>query len=241
MRPRRFDARAAARRRWGPASVLRRALEVARAEGWRTLWFRVLGETVYRRLIVMERPFLQPVARGDRSSLDFGLLARDELAEYLALRPDAEREETADRFARGHVCFVARSEGRLVAACWAGRGRCWVEYLGVWVDLARDVGYLYDLYVAPVARGLGVYTGLFDFMRDYYGYGGEVTTVLATPNPETRTHRLFGAARLRVRDDASHAAPPGPPDRVLPLPGRPALRRAPRPALDRMECPAPRS
>jgi hypothetical protein len=192
VRRRRFDARTAARRRWGPAAILRRAREVLSTEGAQALWFRVLSETVYRRLIVMERPFAAPVARAARPDFVVELLPADGVDEYLALRPDADPSELRDRFARAHLCFAARRDGELVGACWGGIGRTWIDALGVWVELAPDVGYLYDLYVVPSARGLNAYRNLLDGLRDHYGFESDtLRALLATANPENRTQRLF--------------------------------------------------
>jgi ribosomal protein S18 acetylase RimI-like enzyme len=169
---------------------VRRAREVARSEGLRTLWFRVLGETVYRRLVVMERPFGAPVARSVHQEVPVAFLQPEEIGEYLELRPDAPAGELATRFDRGHVCLVARRDGRLIAACWIGLGKTWIDALGIWIELEPDAGYIYDLYVAPAARGLNVYLRLFDAIRDHYGYESE-TRVMATATPENRTQRLF--------------------------------------------------
>jgi hypothetical protein len=206
MRARRFDAATYAHRRWGPGMILHRAREVLRTEGPRALWFRVLGETVYRRVIVMERPFGATVPEASRAGLELGLLQPGELAEYYALRPDAGAGagEIESRFARGHVCFVARREGRLIGACWAGIGRTWLDYLEIWIDLSPGVGYLYDLYVVPEERGLRIHASLFDRMDEHYGGTTAARVVISAFNPETRTHRLFArmgctyATRLRA-------------------------------------------
>jgi hypothetical protein len=91
VRPR-FDAAASAQRRWRAGTVARRASEVLRTEGPRTLWFRVLGETVYRRLIVMERPFDKDVPRVQAAGVELAILRPEQLEEYRELRPDAGAE-----------------------------------------------------------------------------------------------------------------------------------------------------
>ena len=48
-------------RSWTWRQILKRAAEVIREEGLRSLWFKILGETACRRVMLMERPLNEPV------------------------------------------------------------------------------------------------------------------------------------------------------------------------------------
>ena len=134
-----------------------RVIEVARSEGVRGLWWRGLGVTVYRRLIVFARAMDEaPVPAPAKVALTVDLLDRQTIDEYLALRPDTTASETERRLGSGQRCIVARHDGRPVAARWFATGRAELPYLDLVFDLPHGVGYGYDVYTAPKFRGLGI-------------------------------------------------------------------------------------
>lgn len=131
---------------------LTRAVEVLRVEGIRSFWLRVLGQTVYRRVIVMEFSFDGPTTSVvARIPVVVDLLERAD--EYDGFRPDSDPAETRRRIEAGHRCFVARYEGRIVHACWSATGRVWIDYLGHDLVLAPDAVYNYDSFTIPTFRG----------------------------------------------------------------------------------------
>src|SRR3954466_2294278 len=78
-------------KQWTWQEIQRRAAEVLRQEGLRSLWFKLLGETVYRRAVLMERLFAQPVTvLPSRVPVMIGPLEETEVQDYLDLRPDAD-------------------------------------------------------------------------------------------------------------------------------------------------------
>ena len=131
-----------------------RAVTIARDEGLRSLWFKILGETGYRRLLVMERPLDKPLADVPlRVPAIIKPLRGSDVGDYLAFRPDTDPAEVRRRLAAGHLCFVARCQGRIVHACWAATGLAWVDYLARGVPLAPDEVYHYDSFTVPELRG----------------------------------------------------------------------------------------
>lgn len=132
--------------------------EVLRTEGARSLWLRVLGETVYRRLLVLElwvdRP---PTWIGADTTVEFAVLDVNQLDEYLQFRPDADSERIHRRLERGHVCFTARRDGVLVQVTWLAFEHAWIDYLGFELPLEANEGYAYDLYAGPGQRGRNLY------------------------------------------------------------------------------------
>jgi len=184
-------ARPVGSRRWTPSTVWRRALEVLRTEGVRSLWFRVLGETVYRRMIVMQRPYdlsLRDVEAG--IPVAYGILEPHGIDEYLQLRPDADAEDIRLRLERRQVCLVARHEGRLIQAIWVAFERVWIDYLGCLVYLEPGAVYPYDLYAEPDIRGKNVHRAHFPHMFRYFQNVG-IRVIVGAFHPENRMQRIF--------------------------------------------------
>ena len=138
-------------------SLLRRAFATWRTSGMRDLWFKSLDATFYRRLFLLQRPLDEPIPEvRARIVLEIGLLARSEIPAYVALRPDATPAAIEARLDAGSWCFVARHEGRIVCARWAGRGRLPIDHLDTELPLAPDEACSFDLFTAPEQRGNGV-------------------------------------------------------------------------------------
>jgi len=145
---------ASQQRRWTWRDVLKQVRQALRDEGVKSLWFKILGQTVYRRVVLMECPLDQPLGYVTPSlSVVIDRLRRSEIDEYAAFRPDVDPSEMRRRLEAGHLCFVARHEGQIVHACWATPGRAWVDYLAYEMPLARDEVYQYDSFTAPAFRG----------------------------------------------------------------------------------------
>jgi ribosomal protein S18 acetylase RimI-like enzyme len=180
------------RRRWTIGAAVRRATEVFRNEGVRSLWFRVVGEAFYRRLLLLERPFADPMAVVEpRLPVIFEGLGPGDAADYCGLRPDADPAEIERRLRGGNeLCVVGRLDGRVVEACWIAIDRVRVEYLDRELRLADGVAYIHELFIAPELRGKGLdralYTHMLRVFRDV-----DVQTLMATSQLETRTYRLF--------------------------------------------------
>ena len=110
----RRDAVSAALDRRSARGIVARAGDVLRREGFRALWFKILGETVYRRLVLVERPLALPVPDvAARVPVDVAFLQPTELAEYRAFRPETSEAELESRLRAGQICFVARHRGRM--------------------------------------------------------------------------------------------------------------------------------
>ncbi len=136
----------------------RRAREVLREQGIRSLWFKILGELVYRRAVACARPLDAPALPPPpiAPDIDLGELPVDELDAYLELCPDADREEIRRRFAAGQRCFVARRAGRLIHVTWAAAGRARIDYLDRELKLAPGDVYIFGSFSAPEARRGGI-------------------------------------------------------------------------------------
>jgi ubiquinone/menaquinone biosynthesis C-methylase UbiE/ribosomal protein S18 acetylase RimI-like enzyme len=70
----------------------------------------------------------------------------------------ATAESLAERFGRGHLCFVAidRDDGPAAHARWVSTDLAYIPELGCDVILAPGEAYMYDGFTRPDARGSGV-------------------------------------------------------------------------------------
>jgi len=170
--------------------ALERASEVLRQEGVRSLWFKLLGETVYRRLLLLERPLQEPIPTVTaRVPVEISLLQKSEIAEYREFRAETHVSEVQARLDAGHWCFVARHQGRIVSARWATTDGVWIDYLSCELRLAVGEVYPYDLFTRPDFRGQSVSPVTSAEMLRYFrtaGYRRMVTTVLPENQPSLR-------------------------------------------------------
>ncbi len=110
--------------------------------------------TVYRRLIFVAREIDESPLPGEAElELEFEELGAGALPEYARLRTDARPGDAAGRLRRGQCCILARHRGEIVNARWYSVQRAEVPYLGLAFELAPGVGYVYDVFTAPAARG----------------------------------------------------------------------------------------
>jgi hypothetical protein len=154
---------------WTPGNALRRASQILRAEGPRVLWFRLLGETVYRRMILFERRLDERIANS-RSELPvtISLLQPHEADDYAAFYPSVTAATVRSRLERGHQCFAARLEGVVVQAIWAATGTAPIRYLDCEIRLAPDEAYVYESYTVPALRRLKLSTTRSEMMIRYF-------------------------------------------------------------------------
>lgn len=142
---------------WTLRQVLRRATTILREEGLKSLWFKILGETVYRRAVLLERPLDEPLTEGTPGvPLRVGLLAENQVDEYLRFRSEANPSDIHRRLAEGQRCFVVRCNDDLVHASWTTTKRAQIDYLARKISLAPDEIYVYETYTAPAFRGRNI-------------------------------------------------------------------------------------
>jgi GNAT superfamily N-acetyltransferase len=140
---------------WSIRGLWRRTREVLRDEGLRSLWFKILGEICYRRLLLVER-VLDGSTRKPGGLGCLSMLTTSDLDRYRRLQPDADPDEIGIRLERGDFCFAMNHEGEIIHVCWVRRGRAHIDYLDCEVELPSDVGYAYEVFTKPEVRGRGV-------------------------------------------------------------------------------------
>jgi GNAT superfamily N-acetyltransferase len=177
-------------------NLVERAFAALRDEGLKSFWFKLLSEFGYRRLLLLERMLAQPVPElAPGLPVRIEVLKECELDEYLAFRPETVRARVIDRLASGHLCFVARHEGRVVSACWTATQRAWTEFLGCEIELAADEVYLFDSFTLPAYRGQGIAPALCLHELRHFQQAGYRRVIRATTpenKPALRAHAKTG-------------------------------------------------
>jgi hypothetical protein len=176
--------RRAAADRW------RRAREVLRDEGPRSLFWKLLGETIYRRAWVVERPLVQGAAAPPNEAptapgCEIRELAAADVAAYLDLRPRDDAGALRRRLAGGERCFVAWRNGRIEHATWVAVDVARVEYLGRALPLAAGDAYAGEAFTRPAARGGALSVAVADAMATRLGREG-FRRLLGVVMPENR-------------------------------------------------------
>jgi GNAT superfamily N-acetyltransferase len=170
--------------------LLKRTFEVLHDEGAKSLWFKMLGEIVYRRLILVERPLDETLPQiAIPLPLTISLLSETEVKEYADYRPDVNIIEIKNRLKSGHLCFVVRLKGGIVNTGWAATNRVSIDYLSREFQLKDGDVYVYDVFTMPEHRGnsLSIFrmTHMLRYFRDL-GYKRFVGTILIENKPAVR-------------------------------------------------------
>ena len=135
-------------------NAFERALASLRHEGVRTFAWKVASVLGYRRLVRLERMLDEPIPEATPTlPVKAELLGADQIGDYVAARPEANRDEIANRLASGRRCFVLRHQGRIASVCWATTMSCPSPYLRRDVILAVGDVYFTDAWTDPALRG----------------------------------------------------------------------------------------
>lgn len=132
-------------------ATLLRAAAIVREDGLLALWFRILGELCYRRVLLLESPLPAQTSPPDGRCR---WLLSGEAARLAAFHPDIPLEEVQRRLAHGQRCWILTSEGRIAHALWVA-GRAWIEYLQQEFPLQPGDAYIYNTYTPAPFRGRG--------------------------------------------------------------------------------------
>ena len=183
--------------RWTWSLIRKRFAEIFHEGGVRSLWFKILGEIAYRRLLLLERSLKEPIPEiRSRLPVTIGLLEATETDEYLRFRPGTTRTEIRRRFEARQRCFVARYRGHLVGTSWAADTRAWSHYLSREIDLLPDEIYIYDSYSRPDCRGRLVASAIGVEILRYFRAAG-YRRIIRAISPENQ-------ASLRVAAGAGY-------------------------------------
>lgn len=133
-----------------------RARQVLAEEGPRALFWRALAATCYRRVAVFTMEVEASPAREPPPGFSAVRMSSENAADYLRLRPDADREEFERRLGTGQLGVLIRENGAPVSARWYSPGRAEIPYLGFAYDLDPGAAYVHDVFTASAARKMGI-------------------------------------------------------------------------------------
>jgi ribosomal protein S18 acetylase RimI-like enzyme len=185
---------------WTLGGAVGRAREVVREQGSKALWFKLLGETAYRRLAVYEFQLDRPIPAAplqDVVELDF--LRPDEIEDYLRLLPRADPEVVRARLSQGHRCLVARTERRIAHVRWSSTTAVLVDVLGCIFTLAPGTELGYGTFTDPDLRRQGlaraVRVEMLHRLRDE-GLARSLAIVEPENTPALVLNETFGFRRI---------------------------------------------
>jgi SAM-dependent methyltransferase len=178
---------------------LRRAAEILEQEGLRSLWFKFLGETVYRRVDIFEKDLdSERSAVSGGEDLEISSLSAAEVDEFLEFRSYAPRATVLERLEEGQLCHLVRNNGELIHCSWSTTGQIRIEYLGCHCRLRSDAIYIYESYTAPEFRGKSVSVFRSKVVHKYYrgrGYRRYVSVSWPENRPAHRAIIKSGARK----------------------------------------------
>jgi len=181
-------------------NLSKRIIQVIRDDGIKSLWFKILGEIGYRRLILVTLHLDEPTEKVKmRLPVEFSMLHETDLDEYLRFRPDQTEPEISRRLTAGHLCFVGRYEGSIVYACWTAGQVARIDYLSLDLGLAPDEIYTYDTFTLPGFRGKNIFPAGIEYSVRYFrkaGFRKYVGCVLPENRPAVHTLSKSGYLRF---------------------------------------------
>ncbi len=185
---------------WTLGEKLGRCLEVIRKEGLGSLWFKVVGEYCYRRLVILEHDLPPEVHKMKLPGhVEMKLLTSDDIGAYLDARPEGIEEDIRGRLEEGQICFTAWQEGSVVGAVWAATGRAYVEYVDCEIELDADQVYVYNAFTRLSHRGQQIARERGLFVAQYLqkaGYGKLFGAVMPENKAALRAPNDVGARHV---------------------------------------------
>jgi GNAT superfamily N-acetyltransferase len=201
------------------------AVDLLAEGGAKPLLFRILAESVYRSQILLEHQLDAALTAAKPGLLvAVGLLKPSEVEEYTRFRPHTDPSMISRRLETGHLCFVARHQGRLAGVVWVCTGQTLrIEYLACKMTLAPGDAHSYDAWVSPNHRGQSIRASLsaqqVRYLQDA-GYSRMFATVLPWNKPALRgldkagwkQRGVIGYVKLgswrRLFSRVTHGSPP---------------------------------
>lgn len=181
-------------------TILGRSREILRTEGLRSLWFKILGETIYRRMDIFERkinPALTSIKLPD--GLEVSPLKAGEVDELVKFRDLHNREAVLRRLEQGDVCFMVRAHGEIIHSAWVAKGRARIDYLARDIRLANNVVFIFEAYTAEAWRGKSISSMRKTVMEKYchdQGYNLLLAVVWPENSPAYRNIEKAGYERI---------------------------------------------
>jgi GNAT superfamily N-acetyltransferase len=136
---------------------MRRVVEIWGDGGPRVLFWKILGETVFRRMCYFERSLSDPIPPpSPMPGVTIEELPAERWYELRQLLPETGQEEIAGRLQRGHRCFIASADNRIVHMRWVAFGKSWSQELGAEVSLDPSAAFPHKSFTIPEMRRCGL-------------------------------------------------------------------------------------
>jgi len=140
-------------------SRVRLARELIRSEGLRSIWPRVLGRLVYRRVVVaaadMDAEYTVPPCDIE---MTVRKLTPEDIGAYAALVPNADPATVARRLEAGSRIYAAWSDGRIISAGWLEIDYALFDAVGAKIPIGPKVVYARASFTEPELRGRNIAT-----------------------------------------------------------------------------------
>ena len=129
--------------------------------------------TFFRRMVVVTKN-VDPGVKRLRLGIDAELrvLERADIPLYVAFKPFQAQAEIEQRLSRGHLCFAAFYQGRIVHAGWCATRRVHVPYIHSDIVLGPKDFYIYDSYTDPEFRRTGLVMARSSAMHVHFAERG---------------------------------------------------------------------
>lgn len=140
-------------------TIVWRSIEILREEGLLVLFSRIFGETIYRRMLLMEHLLGKPpLACQKQRPFSSCWLSPDEGARCASFHQKLTMEEICRRLSAGDRCFIGEMDGRIVHSFWAATSNARIDFLNLGLPLKPGELYLYQSFTPPEIRGRGFAT-----------------------------------------------------------------------------------
>lgn len=170
------------RNKWTLKLLLKRLKVVFQTQGIRGLWFGIMGEMFYRRLVLFNRSLDMPVELAvPQIPINIRILDLEHVNDYIHFRPDESLSEIECYLNIGHRCYVAYYKQQIVSACWVATGNVWIDYLFFNITISSSDIYLYNVYTAPSYRTKNIASAIITMLIKNYvnsNYKNIILTVL---------------------------------------------------------------
>ncbi len=139
--------------------TLRRAPQVLRKEGMRSFWVKLLGHTVYRRVVLVSADLTreQPNITCELP-ITVTSATLDDVDAYVEFGPKANAETFRRRLTAGSRVYVAWLEGRIVSAAWVDLNHAFLDAIDAITTLGPRDTYGRDSYTVPELRSRNIAT-----------------------------------------------------------------------------------
>ena len=142
-------------------TIVWRSVAILREEGLLVLCSRIFGETIYRRMLLMEHLLEKPsFACQKQSPVSSRWLSPDEAARYASFHQELTEEEICRRLSAGDRCFIGEMDGRIVHGFWVATSNAWIDFLNLDLPLKPGELYLYQSFTPLERRGRGFATAI---------------------------------------------------------------------------------